>query len=182
MASLSVPAVALLLGPPGDASAVAELERLSGTRRPAPLAALVAARAGDAATARRFLAEFDNRTSDSTPKSMTGFDWGAGMSDWRPVLAETYYELRDYPKVVEVLERFEPSGFGRRGFDPRWVLLPRVRLLRGQALEKLGRMPEASVEYQGVIDQWGGADSELLPVVQLARQRLARVGGTPEIR
>ena len=67
-----------------------------------------------------------------------------------------------------------------RGFDSRWVLLPRVRLLRGQALEQLGRGEEAAVEFRAVVAQWSGADLELRPVVQEAQRGLARVSGVGE--
>ena len=68
----------------------------------------------------------------------TGTASGTGGSwDWdgdvRPTVAETYFQLGDYQKVITILRDFQPTGFSRRGFDPRWILLPRVRLLRGQA-------------------------------------------------
>jgi hypothetical protein len=138
----------------------------------------MAARAGDSTGSRRLLAE---AMADRDPEHKTA-ERDYGPSDPRPILAETYFELGDHRKVVEVLEGFGPSEFATRGFDPRWIILPRVRLLRGQALDRLGRPAEAAVEYQAVIDQWSGADTELLPVVQQARRRLASLAGTPEAR
>jgi serine/threonine-protein kinase len=176
-AALAPVAIGLLIGV-GDASAVAELERLTGQRPPAVVRALMAARAGDSTGSRRFLAE---AMADRDPEHKTA-ERDYGPSDPRPILAETYFELGDHRKVVEVLEGFGPSEFATRGFDPRWIILPRVRLLRGQALDRLGRPAEAAVEYQAVIDQWSGADTELLPVVQQARRRLASLAGTPEAR
>ena len=84
--------------------------------------------------------------------------------------------------MITILRDFQPTGFSKRGFDPRWILLPRVRLLRGQALERTGQNATAAVEYRAVIAQWAGADAELLTVVQQARHRLAIVTGTPEGR
>ena len=84
--------------------------------------------------------------------------------------------------MIEVLKDFAPPSFSSRGFDSRWVLLPRVRLLHGQALERTDQLAAAAGEYRAVIDQWAGADVELLTVVQQARQRLAAVTGTAEGR
>ncbi|MEZ4454980.1 MAG: hypothetical protein R2882_00315 [Gemmatimonadales bacterium] len=179
LSGMSAVAVSLLLGPPGDPGPVLELERVTGVTRPAPLAALVAARSGDSAAARRLLTEHANGSAPARPKE--SFQWEATSSDWRPVIAETWFELGDYARVVETLRQFDRTTFGVRGIDPRWVLLPRVRLLRAQALERLGRTAEASAEYQAVVDQWRDADPELLPVVQAARQGLARAAGTPEV-
>ncbi len=176
LSAITPAAIGLLLGPEGDPTAVAEVERLTSEKSPAVVRALVASRAGDSVGARRLLAEADT----GKRASIKGFAWDLGVNDTRPIRAETYFELADYAKVVEVLADFQPGEFGTRGFDARWIILPRVRLLRGQALEKLGRGTAAAVEYQAVVAQWSGADPELLPVVQQARQRLAVVAGTPE--
>ena len=178
LSAISASAVGLLLGPEGDPSAVAEVERLAAVKSPAVVRALVASRAGDSAAARRLLAEADSGKRSSTK----GFAWDLGVNDTRPIRAETFFELRDFAKVVEVLSDFQPAEFGTRGFDARWIILPRVRLLRGQALEKLGQTAAAATEYEAVVAQWSGADTELLPVVQQARQRLAAVSGTLETR
>ncbi|MSR02566.1 MAG: hypothetical protein EXR94_07480 [Gemmatimonadetes bacterium] len=136
--------------------------------------ALIAARAGDAAAARALLASLGSGAG------RTGsWEWDG---DVRPIIADTYFELGDYPKVIEVLKDFAPPSFSSRGFDSRWVLLPRVRLLRGQALERTGQFAAAAGECRAVIDRWAGADVELLTVVQQARQRLAAVTGTAEGR
>ena len=136
----------------------------------------MAARAGDSATARSLLGDTGTGTASGTGGS---WDWDG---DVRPTVAETYFELGDYQKVITILRDFQPTGFSRRGFDPRWILLPRVRLLRGQALERTGQNATAAVEYRAVIAQWAGADAELLTVVQQARHRLAIATGTPERR
>ncbi len=169
-------AVALLTGPTSDPSGILELERLTGRKSPPVLRALIAARAGDSATAAALLAQ---APTVDTPAPGT-FNWRRAMGDPRPIVAETYFELGDAAAVVQVLRTFQPNEFSTGSFDPRWILLPRVRLLRGQALERLGRAAEAGAEYEAVVAQWGGADEELLPTVQVARNRLARLAGARE--
>jgi serine/threonine-protein kinase len=165
-------AVGLLLDPAGDVAPITQLEALSGRPNPPAVKALIALRRGDTAAARAWLARLDGAGADSA----TGWI----ESDQRPLVAEAHFELGDYAKVIEVLAAFRPESFTNRGFDPRWVILPRVRLLRGVALERLHRVDQAAAEYQAVIDQWSGADPELLPAVQRARQGLARLEGVPE--
>jgi hypothetical protein len=137
---------------------------------------LVALRQGDSARARSLLATITDSVSENGPKGMyqSGYGWG----DLRPLAAEAYYELGDYSRVVEILRDFEPGEFGTRGFDPRWAVLPRVRLLRGAALEQLGQRTLAAAQYRAVVEQWSGADSELLSVVQQARAGLSRLEGS----
>ncbi len=171
LAAIAPAAIGLLLGPTADRSAIAELDRLTDQSSPPVLRALIAARAGDVAGARALLGSNTGRTDS--------WGWDGDVS---PILADTYFELGDYAKVIDVLKDFVPANFSSRGFDSRWVLLPRVRLLRGQALERTGQLAAAAGEYRAVIEQWTGADVELLPVVQQARQRLAAVTGTPEGR
>ena len=172
LAMIAPAAIGLLIGPTGDSSAVDELDRLTEKVTPAVFRALMAARAGDSGAARSLLAS-------GRGSSGASWDWDG---DVRPIVAETYFELGDYQKVITALRDFQPTGFSTRGFDPRWILLPRVRLLRGQALERTGQNAPASVEYRAVITQWVGADAELLSVVQQARHRLAAVTGALEGR
>ena len=73
-------------------------------------------------------------------------------------------------------EGFEPSNLYTAGFDSRWGMLGRVRLLRGAAYERLGRRAEARAEYRQVMTQWKSADPELQPFLDQARRGLARVG------
>ena len=173
---LTPTAIGLLLGPSGDPSAVTELEQLTEQPSPRSVRALMLARRGDSTGARALLAD------STATKSMSGksFQWSFDGSDLVPVIAQAYFELGDFAKVVEVLRGFQKKEFFRRGFDARWIVLPRIRLLRGQALERLGRNTLATAEFQAVIDQWTGADAELGPVVQQARQHLARLAGNPE--
>ena len=171
-------ALGLLLGPSGDPSAIVELAHLADQSSPVAVRALILTRRGDTLAARTLLADSLDRPAASTSKMSWGFDG----TDLTPVVAQAYFELGDFAKVVEALRKFEARDFFRRGFDSRWIFLPRVRLLRGQALERLGRNALAAAEFRAVIDQWAGADAELSPVVLQARQHLARVFGNPEAR
>ncbi len=175
---LAPAALGLLLGPSGDPSAVTELERLTDRSSPVAVRALILARRGDTVAARTLLAD----SSDRSPSSTNKLAWGFDGTDLAPVVAQAYFELGDFGKVVEALRRFQPRDFSRRGFDSRWILLPRIRLLRGQALERLGRNTLAAAEFRAVVDQWAGADAELSPVVVQARHHLARLSGNPEVR
>jgi hypothetical protein len=169
-------AIGLLLGPSGDPTAVQEIDRLTERQSPAAVRALIAARAGDSTGARRLLSLAAEAKPDSVEVAR---EWHYG-GDPRPIMAEAYFELGQFEKVVAVLAEFGPESFMTRGFDSRWVLLPRVRLLRGQALEQLGRTDEAATEFRAVVAQWSGADVELRPVVQEAQRALARVTGVGE--
>lgn len=169
-------AIGLLLGPTADPSGVREIDRLTAQSSPASVRGLIAARAGDTASARVLLAQ----ATDETPDPAVGKTEWHYAGDQRPIVAEAYYELGQYDEVVEVLARFAPGDFMTRGFDSRWVILPRVRLLRGQALEHLGRAQAAATEYRAVVAQWSGGDAELRAVVEEAQRGLARVVGVGE--
>ncbi len=94
----------------------------------------------------------------------------------RPYAAQAHYLLGDYETTIRVLEGFEPSNLHTGGFDSRWGMVGRVRLLRGAAYERLGRKAEARAEYRQVMTQWKSADLELQPFVDQARRGLARMG------
>jgi len=98
------------------------------------------------------------------------------VSTSQPLAAQAYYLLGDYRTTLRVLQDFEPATLRTGGFDSRWGMLGRVRLLRGAAYEQLGRRAEAREEYQQVLAQWGGADTTLQPFVRQAEQGLARLG------
>ncbi|MEK7380397.1 MAG: hypothetical protein AAB075_05245 [Gemmatimonadota bacterium] len=100
------------------------------------------------------------------------------MGDPRPIAAEGRFLLGDYSGTVSLLENFQPSRFGSRSFDSRWGLLARVRLLRGLALERMGRTGDADREFRNVVAQWQGVDNRLHSVVQEARAGLARLRST----
>lgn len=172
--SITPAALGVFLGPDADSSLLYELRKLTGRPWPRPVAALVALRRGDSSEARHELALAD---SAARTAAATKVDDAPAWGDLRPVVAEAHYELGDYAKVISVLQGFDPSQFLTRGFDPRWAVLSRVRLLRGAAYEQLGERPLAMVEYRAVVDQWAKADAELLPVVQQARAGLARLEG-----
>jgi serine/threonine protein kinase/tetratricopeptide (TPR) repeat protein len=158
-------AIGLFTGLAADSSAVGELQALSGELPVKEVRALLAVSRGDSAAARRALAEPDS----------------AGMKHMytvysRPYAAQAYYLLGDYETTLRVLQDFEPSALQTSGFDSRWGMLGRVRLLRGAAYERLGRRAEARQEYRQVLAQWKGADSALQPFVLQAQRGLARVG------
>ena len=56
----------------------------------------------------------------------------------RPFAAQAYYLLGDYETTLRMLEEFQPSALQTGGFDSRWGMIGRVRLLRGAAYERLG--------------------------------------------
>jgi serine/threonine-protein kinase len=158
-------AIGLFTGLAADSSAVRELQTLSGEVPTKEVRALLAVSRGDSATARRTLAEPDS----AGPKHMyTVYS--------RPYAAQAYYLLGDYETALRVLQDFEPSALQTSGFDSRWGMMGRVRLLRGAAYERLGRRAEARQEYRQVLAQWKRADPALQPFVQQAQRGLARVG------
>jgi tetratricopeptide (TPR) repeat protein len=158
-------AIGLFTGLAADSSAVDELQTLSGEAPVKEVRALLAVSRGDSATARRALAEPDS----------AGFKHMYTVYS-RPYAAQAYYLLGDYETTLRVLQDFEPSALQTSGFDSRWGILGRVRLLRGAAYERLGRRAEARQEYRQVLAQWKGADPALQPFVLQAERGLARVG------
>jgi serine/threonine-protein kinase len=157
-------AIGLFTGLAADSSALIELQAMSGERPSKEVRALLAVSRGDSGAARRALAE-----PDSTSKYMYNVYS-------RPYAAQAYYLLGEYETTLRLLEGFEPSNLRTAGFDARWGMLGRVRLLRGSAYERLGRLAEARAEYRRVMAQWKSADPELQPFLDQARRGLARVG------
>jgi hypothetical protein len=94
----------------------------------------------------------------------------------RPLAAQAYFLLGDYQATLRSLQDFEPEAFRTGGFDSRWGMVGRVRLLRAAAFEQLGRRAEAREEYKDVLSQWRSADPALQPFIRQAQQGLARVG------
>jgi tetratricopeptide (TPR) repeat protein len=160
-------AIGLFTGPAADTTALAEYRAMSGDSLSKEVRALLALSRGDPTTARRTLAEPGVPEGE---KSMY-------MSYSRPLAAQAYYLLGDYQNTLRILEDFEPA-LRTRGFDSRWGMLGRVRLLRAAAYEQLGRRAEARQEYREVLSQWKSADQALRPFIQQAEQGLARVGET----
>ena len=101
--------------------------------------------------------------------------WTAGLYT-RPLAAQAWFLLGDYQRTLHVLRDFEPEALRTGGFDSRWGMLGRVRLLRAAAYEQLGRRSEALAEYRQVLSQWKGADESLKPFIRQAEQGLARLG------
>jgi tetratricopeptide (TPR) repeat protein len=159
-------AIGLFTGLAADSTALVELQAISGDPPSKEVRALLAMSRGDTAAARRALAEPD---SSSAAKYMYPVHN-------KPYAAQAYYLLGDYDAALRVLQDFEPANLYTGGFDSRWGMLGRVRLLRAAAYEQLGRRAEARQEYQQVLSQWKSADAELQPFVDQARRGLARMG------
>ena len=160
-------AIGLFTGPAADSSALSEYRALTGESLTKEVRALLALSRGDSAAARRALAEPDS----SATKIMYA-------SYRRPLAAQAYFLLGDYQATLRTLEDFEPASLRTGGFDARWGMVGRVRLLRAAAFEQLGRRAEARQEYQEVLSQWRAADPSLQPFVRQAQQGLARLGET----
>ncbi len=158
-------AIGLFTGPAADSTALGEFRALSGETLTKEVRALLALSRGDSAAARRALAESD---SSQAKYMYSGYR--------RPLAAQAYYLLGDYHATLRALRDFEPETLRTGGFDSRWGMLGRVRLLRAAAFERLGRRSEARREYQNVLGQWRSADPSLQPFIRQAQQGLARVG------
>jgi tetratricopeptide (TPR) repeat protein len=158
-------AIGLFTGPAADSSALSEYRALTGETLTKEVRALLALSRGDSAAARRALAEPDS----SQTKIMYA-------SYRRPLAAQAYFLLGDYQATLRALQDFEPEALRTAGFDARWGMVGRVRLLRAAAFEQLGRRAEARQEYQDVLSQWRAADPALQPFVRQAQQGLARLG------
>ena len=142
--------------------------------------ALAAITQGDSGKAREALATRGSiKPSPDKADGMPELNQGAAfaMGDLRPVAAEALFQLGNYRETVAMLESFTPERLGTRGFDSRWGLLARIRLLRGLAYERLGEKDSATREFDQVVAQWDAADERLAPVVREARAGLARVRG-----
>ncbi len=159
-------AIGLFTGPASDSSALSEYQAMTGEVLTKEVRALLALTRGDSSAARRVLAEPD------TPNEMK---W-MYPTYRRPLAAQAYYLLGDYQAALTTLQDFEPAALRTGGFDSRWGMLGRVRLLRAAAYEQLGRRAEARAEYREVLSQWKSADQSLQPFVRQAELGLARVG------
>ena len=168
-------AVGLLTAAPGgDTLAVAQLRRLLETPLPPEVEALVALVRHDSASARRLAGNVGERMRLVKDERLlfTVFS--------RPLAAQVLYALGDYAGVLKVAEGFEPAEFDVRQFDMRWAMLPRMRLLRALAHERLGQQDAAAREYEGVLMQWHRADPVLHPVLAQAERGLLRLGRSTE--
>jgi serine/threonine-protein kinase len=159
-------AIGLFTGPAADSSALQEYRTLSGETLTKEVRALLALSRGDSAAARRALAE-----PEAAPPEKHMY-----APYRRPLAAQAYFLLGDYQATLRTLQDFEPAAFRTAGFDSRWGMLGRVRLLRAAAFEQLGRRNEARRQYEDVLSQWRSADPALQPFVRQAQQGLARLG------
>ncbi len=161
-------AIGLFTGPSADSTALVEYQAMTGEALSPEVRALLALSQGDSTAARRMLSE-----TDTVPRTMP--KWTSGLSN-RPLAAQAYLLLGDYHRTLNALRDFEPEVLRTGGFDSRWGMLGRVRLLRAAAYEQLGRRAEARQEYQEVLAQWKTADAALKPFIKQAEQGLARLG------
>ena len=158
-------AIGLFAGPAADTSAISEYRTLTGETLTKEVRALLALSRGDSSAARHALSE-----PDSTQAKYMYWAYR------QPLAAQAYFLLGDYQATLRSLRDFEPQSLRTGGFDSRWGMLGRVRLLRAAAFEQLGRRAEARQEYQEVLSQWRWADASLQPFVRQAQQGLARLG------
>ncbi|MDQ2670009.1 MAG: tetratricopeptide repeat protein, partial [Gemmatimonadota bacterium] len=156
-------ALGLFIGPAGDSSAIREFQLLSGEPLAREVEALLALSREDTSEARRLLAQPDTAAMKSHYVVYR-----------RPIRAQIHFELGEYDRTLELLEGFEPEMLSVHGFDSRWALVGRVRLLRGAALEKLGRPVEARDQYRLALEQWKDPDPAIEPYVRQAQAGLAR--------
>ncbi|HEY7611953.1 MAG TPA: protein kinase [Gemmatimonadales bacterium] len=164
-------AIGLFTGPTADSTALVEYRAMTGEQLSPEVRALLALSRGDSTGARRMLAEPD--TVKTMDKEMPM--WTASLYN-RPLAAQAWFLLGDYQRTIHTLRDFEPEALRTAGFDSRWGMLGRVRLLRAAAYEQLGRRSEALQEYRQVLAQWKGADDSLKPFIRQAEQGLARLG------
>jgi eukaryotic-like serine/threonine-protein kinase len=161
-------AIGLFTGPTADSTALVEYRAMTGEQLSPEVRALLALSRGDSTGARRMLAE-----PDTVNRGMA--KWTTGLYT-RPLAAQAWFLLGDYQRTIHMLRDFEPEVLRTAGFDSRWGMLGRVRLLRAAAYEQLGRRSEALEEYRQVLAQWKGADEALKPFIRQAEQGLARLG------
>jgi hypothetical protein len=161
-------AIGLFTGPAADSSALSEYQAMTGEAPIKEVRALLALTRGDSTAARRALAE---------PDTVADSKWMYSTYR-RPLAAQAYFLLGDYHATLSALQGFEPGSLRTGGFDSRWGMLGRVRLLRAAAYEQLGLRAEARAEYREVLSQWKSADASLQPFVRQAELGLARVGAT----
>ena len=169
LARSGTPAAVGLFGE-GDTTALTELKALTREPLPKEFRALIAVKRGESAEARRILGEQDSLEMRA--------GWSGDISDRRPYEAQAWYLLGDYQRAIDILDGFDPEHLYKRGFDFRWSMVGRVRLLRAAALEKLGRREAAASEYRAVLAQWRESTSPVLePYLRQAQQGLARTTG-----
>jgi tetratricopeptide (TPR) repeat protein len=161
-------AIGLFTGVASDTTALVEYRTMSGDPLSREVRALLALSRGDSVAARKALAEPDTVSHGMMKWSVPGYT--------RPLAAQAYFLLGDYQTTLRMLQDFEPATLYTAGFDSRWGMLGRVRLLRGAAYEQLGRRAEARHEYREALAQWKSADAALQPFIAQAQRGLARLG------
>ena len=169
------------------------------------LMALVSTRMGDVDRAKQYAGEIERQkfppgykslAADLTRSVRAQVDRAQGkpadaLAKLEPLLAETKNPLES-PFVSEAYERFSRAELGYElgryqealgWFDHlaessvfEFVYLPLSHLWRAEAYNRLGHSKEAVANYETFIDLWKDCDPELLPMLQLARQRLEGLG------
>ncbi|HET7601215.1 MAG TPA: hypothetical protein VFK09_13040, partial [Gemmatimonadales bacterium] len=164
-------ALGLLTLPEPDTAAYAEYRRLTGRPAQREVQALLALARGDSGAARRALAAPEPPWRGSEEP----------FPVWvRPLAALAHFRIGEYEAALRAVDEFDPFAFSTSDFDMRWGLLPRVRLLRAAAYERLSRPDEARREYRLVLEQWRAADPSLRPYLNEAGRELARLGEPAE--
>jgi tetratricopeptide (TPR) repeat protein len=132
---------------------------------PPQIAALMAIVRGDTAAARGAVA--------TAPT-------GAGMFD-AFIRAEVLAELGDLRGAIAIYESIEFADLtNATGIpDPRWAMLARSHLARGQMYEALGDRAKAEAAYQQFVDLWSDAEPALQPQVAAAKAGIARLRDRP---
>lgn len=161
-------AVGLFTGLASDSVALAEYLALSNEAPPVEIQAWQALARGDSARARRLLAQPDSTSKGKGMPYMSYFP--------RPMAAQVHVALGDYATALALLDRFEPDARTARGFDARWAMVGRVRMLRGAIEARLGHTDLARRQYEQVLAQWSGADPSMQEYVKMARLGLAALG------
>lgn len=98
--------------------------------------------------------------------AVTSSNTDRSMPRW--LRAEALFQLGRYEEALGWYGSFTEHG----AHD--LIFLPGVLYRRGEALERLGRLPEARAEYTRLALLWRDADPEFQPLRDSVTQRLAR--------
>lgn len=153
------------------------LDSTATDRRLAPARALAA---GDTAALRRAAHMLDSAVAADLAASIP--EDGSSL-----VAADAYLILRDTTNALHQVKRMLDSTLMFTGLEtpamPVGILFPgflwpRAMLLRADLEQAMGKVPEARKWYQRLLELWGGADPEVRPILDRARQQAG--GRRPE--